>query len=76
MIGHVLRYNVICSFVAQLKSIWCSVRVAWISSDYFESSLLPQLREENDSKHSDEIQASVRVIGVNFIKFLIKGYEI
>ena len=32
--------------------------VAWISSDYFESLLLPQLlRGENDSKQSDEIQA-------------------
>ena len=33
--------------------------IAWISSDYFESSLLPQLlRGENDSKQSDEFQAS------------------
>ena len=33
-------------------------KVAWISSDYFESLLLPQLlREENDSKQSDEFQA-------------------
>ena len=31
--------------------------VAWISSDYFESLLLPQLRGENDSKQSDEFQA-------------------
>ena len=60
----------------QLKSNWCSVRVAWISSDYFESLLLPQLRGENDSKHSEEIQTSVRVIGVNFSEFLIKGNEI
>ena len=31
----------------------------WISSDYFESLLLPQLlRGENDSKQSDEIQAN------------------
>ena len=33
--------------------------LAWISSDYFESLLLPQLlRGENDSKQSDEIQAN------------------
>ena len=33
--------------------------VAWISSDYFESLLLPQLlRGENDSKQSDEFQAT------------------
>ena len=32
--------------------------LAWISSDYFESLLLPQLlRGENDSKQSDEFQA-------------------
>ena len=37
-------------------------RVAWISSDYFESLLLPQLlRGENDSKQSDEFQATNRV---------------
>ena len=34
-------------------------KVAWISSDYFESLLLPQLlRGENDSKQSDEFQAN------------------
>ena len=33
--------------------------LAWISSDYFESLLLPQLlRGENDSKQSDEIQVN------------------
>ena len=33
--------------------------VAWISSDYLESLLLPQLlRGENDSKQSDEFQAT------------------
>ena len=33
--------------------------LAWISSDYFESLLLPQLlRGENDSKQSDEFQVS------------------
>ena len=33
--------------------------IAWISSDYFESLLLPQLlRGENDSKQSDEFQAT------------------
>ena len=32
--------------------------IAWNSSDYFESLLLPQLlRRENDSKQSDEFQA-------------------
>ena len=31
------------------------VSLAWISSDYFESLLLPQ--GENDSKQSDEFQA-------------------
>ena len=36
--------------------------VAWISCNYFESLLLPQLlRGENDSKQSDEIQASYKV---------------
>ena len=36
-----------------------SDHIAWISSDYFESLLLPQLlRGENDSKQSDEFQAS------------------
>ena len=35
------------------------ITVSWISSDYFESLLLPQLlRGENDSKQSDEIQAT------------------
>ena len=34
------------------------LNVAWISSDYFDSLLLPQLlRGENDSKQSDEFQA-------------------
>jgi len=37
--------------------------LAWISSDYFESLLLPQLlRGENDSKQSDEIQASLDLV--------------
>ena len=37
-------------------------RLAWISSDYFESLLLPQLlRGENDSKQSDEFQARGRL---------------
>ena len=39
-----------------------SLLVAWISSDYFESLLLPQLlRGENDSKQSDEFQATLLV---------------
>ena len=42
-----------------LKSTnWSGKKLAWISSDYFESLLLPQLlRGENDSKQSDEFQA-------------------
>ena len=38
-----------------------TIFVAWISSDYFESLLLPQtlLRGENDSKQSDEFQATI-----------------
>ena len=36
-------------------------RLAWISSDYFESLLLPQLlKGENDSNQSDEFQAKTR----------------
>ena len=31
--------------------------LAWISSDYLESLLLPLVRGENESKQSDEIQA-------------------
>ena len=48
--------------VWRLKSPQCIAQVglAWISSDYFESLLLPQLlRGENDSKQSDEFQAKV-----------------
>ena len=38
-----------------------NLKLAWISSDYFESLLLPQLlREENDSKQSDEFQANLK----------------
>ena len=50
------------SFVMLLLFVWfssaltCIVCIAWISSDYFESLLLP-LRGENDWKQSDEIQA-------------------
>ena len=42
-----------------LKSTnWSGKKLAWISSDYFESLLLPQLlRGEHDSKQSDEFQA-------------------
>ena len=52
------------SFVMLLLFVWfssaltCIVCIAWISSDYFESLLLP-LRGENDWKQSDEIQAIV-----------------
>ena len=37
--------------------------LAWISSDYFELLLLPQMRGENDSKQSDEIQATQLHLG-------------
>ena len=40
------------------KYILTHQSVAWISSDYFESLLLPQLRGENDSKQLDEFQAN------------------
>ena len=47
------------SFSNNGKKIKNSKILAWISSDYFESLLLPQLlRGENDSKQSDEFQAS------------------
>ena len=43
-------------------------RVAWISSGYFESLLLPQLlRGENDSKQSDVFQATQRAENVKSI---------
>ena len=38
--------------------------LAWISSDYFESLLLPPLRGENDSKQLDEFQAT-KTSGLN-----------
>ena len=39
--------------------MWKYEKVAWNSSDYFESLLHPQLlRGENDSKQSDEFQAN------------------
>ena len=43
--------------------IQVTFHLAWISSDYFESSLLPQLlRGENDSKQSDEFQATFHYV--------------
>ena len=40
------------------------ISIAWISSDYFESFLLPQLlRGENDAKQSDEFQAIISTGG-------------
>ena len=55
--------------------------IAWISSDYFESLLLPQLlRGENDSKESDEFQANLPIEScwkVPFInKFLRRWFTI
>ena len=49
-----------------------TVCLAWISSDYFESFLLPQLlRGENDSKQSDEFQVTVcpvfKLLGAHMI---------
>ena len=44
------------------------ISIAWISSDYFESFLLPQLlRGENDAKQSDEFQAIISTGGI-FLK--------
>ena len=44
------------------------ISIAWISSDYFESFLLPQLlRGENDAKQSDEFQAIISIGGI-FLK--------
>ena len=51
--------------------------VAWISSDYFKSLLLPQLlRGENDLKQSDEFQAKVfdAFLINNSVHLLIKNY--
>ena len=45
--------------------------IAWISSDYFESLLLPQLlRGENDSKQSDEFQATTNTANGHILKSL------
>ena len=45
--------------------------IAWISSDYFESLLLPQLlRGENDSKQSDEFQATTNTADGHILKSL------
>ena len=51
--GSNLTFAVGCILEAFKNSIFY---VAWISSDYLESLLLPQ-RGENDSKQSDEFQA-------------------
>ena len=53
----------------KLSSAGVSSQVAWISSDYFESLLLPQLlRGENDLKQSDEFQASSQVFNTGFVQ--------
>ena len=55
------RKLLFCVPVLTPQNVKLVVVVAWISSDYFESLLLPQLRGENDSKQSDEFQAIVVV---------------
>ena len=53
----------------------CKGEVAWISSDYFESLLLPQLRGENDSKQSDEFQAKGEAVQSSYkVKQHLKLY--
>ena len=66
MIGQVLCYNVICSFVApiRIKLMLCSSSLNFVR--LLRVVITP----------SAEIQASVRLIGVNFSEFFIKGYEI
>ena len=45
--------------------------IAWISSNYFESLLLPQLlRGENDWKQSDEFQATTNTANGHILKSL------
>ena len=55
------RKLLFCVPVLTPQNVKLVVVVAWISSDHFESLLLPQLRGENDSKQSDEFQAIVVV---------------
>ena len=48
-------------------------KVAWMSSDFFESLLLPQLlRGENDSKQSDEFQASKKAVTPEVATFILQ----
>ena len=57
-----LEIYICCYYIVAVNS-WQKyvAKLVWISSDYFESLLLPQLlRGENDSKQSDEIQANAR----------------
>ena len=45
--------------------------VAWISPDYFESLLFPQLlRGENDSKQSDELHAILMGLFKRYFKLV------
>ena len=71
--GHILYHffvvdflkNYVCCYYIVAGNSWlkCDERLAWISSDYFESLLLPRLlRGENDSKQSDEIRANARSV--------------
>ena len=48
--------------------------LAWISSDYFESLVLPQLRGENDSKQSDEFQATKSSLSAKNKTFYYGGH--
>ena len=72
-ITHYFCNKLMISYIPQVKRIdlrnyqYSDVHVAWISSDYFELLLLPQLlRGENDSKQSDEFQANVHVTFMQF----------
>ena len=65
--AHWLTTYVCRSFAPFLRMHLACFELALISSDYFESLLLPQLlRGENDSKQSDEFQASFEHILIIF----------
>ena len=55
--------------------MFVALPLAWISPDYFESLLLPQLRGENDSKQSDEFQATLPLNSKKY-SFLMSTDEI
>ena len=56
-----------------LNFLFIYLRLAWISSDYFESLLLPQLlRGENDSKQSDKFQANLRFDLTTYFYVLVR----